>query len=131
MIQKNICSKDSVTIIRTSPLKNERLMDNALQSRIENILKRFDTKAVFFDLDGTLLDNNSYHLKSWIEYLKKIGRDIKEEEYNANINGRTNNDVIRYIYNREMSDEEILNIHWKKKRCIVNCINHLLNQFMV
>lgn len=90
-------------------------MDDALQSRIENLLKRFDTKAVIFDLDGTLLDNNSYHLKSWIEYLKKIGRDISEEEYNANINGRTNSDVIRYIYNREMSDEEILKYTLEKE----------------
>lgn len=90
-------------------------MDYALQSRIENILERFDTKAVIFDLDGTLLDNNYYHLKSWVEYLKKIGRDISEEEYNANINGRTNTDVIRYIYNREMSGKEILKYTLEKE----------------
>jgi beta-phosphoglucomutase len=76
--------------------------------KIDKILKQFDTKAVIFDLDGTLLDNNSFHLKSWLEYLKNIGRNISEEEYNANINGRTNKDVIEYIFNRQLKDDEVL-----------------------
>jgi beta-phosphoglucomutase len=91
--------------------KNRKMnkMDTSVKSKIERILEKFETKAVIFDLDGTLLDNNSYHLKSWLEYLKSIGRDISKEEYNANINGRTNKDVIQYIYKRKMSEEEI----WK------------------
>lgn len=83
-------------------------MNNGLLFSVETILRKFDTKAVIFDLDGTLLDNNAYHLKSWLQYLKNIGRTISEEEYNANINGRTNKDVIRYIYKKDMPDEEIL-----------------------
>jgi len=87
----------------------------SVEPRVEKILKTFETKAVIFDLDGTLLDNNSYHLKSWLEYLKNIGRNISEEEYNANINGRTNTDVIKYIYDREMADEEILKYTFEKE----------------
>lgn len=92
-------------------IKNEA----SVEWSIENILQKFETKAVIFDLDGTLLDNNSYHLKSWLEYLKNIGRDISEEEYNANINGRTNTDVIKYIYQKEMPDEEILKYTLEKE----------------
>lgn len=83
--------------------------------KIEEILQRFNTKAVIFDLDGTLIDNNSYHLETWKKYLENIGRDISEEEYNANINGRTNKDVIRYIFNKEMSDEEVLKYSLEKE----------------
>ncbi|MDE3182768.1 MAG: HAD family phosphatase [Bacteroidota bacterium] len=90
-------------------------MKAVLEFRVEDIIEKFDTKAVIFDLDGTLLDNNSYHLKSWLEYLKNIGRDISEEEYNANINGRTNKDVIQYIYNRQMPEEEILKFTLEKE----------------
>jgi beta-phosphoglucomutase family hydrolase len=90
-------------------------MKAVLESRIESIIENFETKAVIFDLDGTLLDNNSYHLKSWLEYLKTIGRNISEEEYNANINGRTNKDVIQYIYNRQMPEEEILKYTLEKE----------------
>jgi len=92
-------------------MKTER----SLKSHVELLLKKFDSKAVIFDLDGTLLDNNSYHLKSWLEYLKSIGRSITEQEYNANINGRTNTDVIKYIYGRQMSDEEILKYTLEKE----------------
>lgn len=92
-----------------------KTIEKPLQARVDTILNQFDTKAVIFDLDGTLLDNNSFHLKSWIEYLKNIGRNISEEEYNKNINGRTNKDVIEYIYQRKMSDEEILKYSLEKE----------------
>ncbi|HSN07919.1 MAG TPA: HAD family phosphatase [Hanamia sp.] len=90
-------------------------MEGVLESQVEAIIEKYETKAVIFDLDGTLLDNNSYHLQSWLEYLNAIGRTISEEEYNANINGRTNKDVIQYIYNRQMPEEEILKYTLEKE----------------
>lgn len=90
-------------------------IENAVQERVTTILGQFDTKAVIFDLDGTLLDNNPYHLKSWIEYLKNTGRDISEEEFNLNFNGRTNKDVIEYIFKRKMTNEEILKYTLEKE----------------
>lgn len=83
-------------------------MNNSLLSRVDKILNHFEAEAVIFDLDGTLLDNNPYHLESWKKYLEKIGRNMTEEEYNANINGRTNKDVIRYIHGDKLNDEEAL-----------------------
>ena len=64
--------------------------------------------AVIFDLDGTLIDNNAFHLQSWKQYLKDIGKHISEEEYKAHINGRTNKDAVEYIYGRQMSNEEAM-----------------------
>ncbi|HEU5053609.1 MAG TPA: HAD family phosphatase [Hanamia sp.] len=86
-----------------------------LEKWVQKLLERFETQAVIFDLDGTLLDNNSYHLKSWLQYLKNIGRSISEKEYNANVNGRTNSDVIRYIYGKDVTDEEILKYTLEKE----------------
>jgi len=80
--------------------------ETTLQEKIDEILKKFDTKAVIFDLDGTLLDNNSFHRKTWEAYLKKMGKLISEEEFNAHLNGRTNKDAVEYIYGRKMSEEE-------------------------
>jgi beta-phosphoglucomutase family hydrolase len=77
-----------------------------LQKKIDSILKKFETKALIFDLDGTLLDNNSFHRKTWEAYLKNMGKLISEEEFNAHINGRTNKDAVEYIYGRKMSEEE-------------------------
>jgi len=83
-----------------------RTNDNALDNKIDSILKRYEAKAVIFDLDGTLLDNNSFHRKTWEEYLKNMGKLITEEEFNANLNGRTNKDAVEYIYGRKMDEEE-------------------------
>ena len=80
--------------------------ETKLQEKIDVILKKFDAKAVIFDLDGTLLDNNSFHRKTWEAYLKKMGKLISEEEFNAHLNGRTNKDAVEYIYGRKMSEEE-------------------------
>ena len=92
-----------------------KIIANPLRQRVETVLTRFKTKAVIFDLDGTLLDNNLYHLKSWIEYLKNQGRNISEEEFNTNINGRTNKDVIEYIYGKKMNGEKILKYSLEKE----------------
>lgn len=83
--------------------------------QVDQILNKFGTKAVLFDLDGTLIDNNSYHLESWKRYLKAIGRNISDEEYNRHFNGRTNKDVIQYIYGQGISDEQILKYSMEKE----------------
>jgi beta-phosphoglucomutase family hydrolase len=75
---------------------------------VEAILKNFKTQAVIFDLDGTLIDNNSYHRQTWEKYLEKIGKKISEEEFNANMNGRTNEDAIKYIFGKDISNEDSL-----------------------
>lgn len=82
---------------------------------INEVIKNSGVKAAIFDLDGTMLDNNSFHLKSWIEYLKDMGRNISEEEFNASFNGRTNKDVIQYIFNQPMNAEEILRYSLEKE----------------
>ena len=75
---------------------------------VDTLLKDFNTKAVIFDLDGTLIDNNSFHRQTWEKYLEKIGKKISEEEFNANLNGRTNEDAIKYIFGKDISSEESL-----------------------
>ena len=78
-----------------------------MAEKIMEILKKFDCRAVIFDLDGTILDNNSWHLKAWKQYLSRIGRDMTDEEFNEKLNGRTNKDVVRYLYGSDVSEEEI------------------------
>jgi beta-phosphoglucomutase family hydrolase len=83
-----------------------QIIENTLYERVATILKEFDVKAIIFDLDGTLLDNNSFHRKTWEAYLQKMGKKISEEEFNAHLNGRTNKDAVEYIYGRKMSIDE-------------------------
>lgn len=78
-----------------------------MAEHILDLLKSFDSRAVIFDLDGTMLDNNPFHLKAFKEYLAKINREMSDEEYNARVNGRTNRDVMEYLYQKKLSDEEL------------------------
>ena len=101
--------------VRFSPINIFTMESSDLQYKIASLLERFDVQAVIFDLDGTLIDNNEFHLKAWRLYLQQVGREVSEEEYNAKLNGRTNKDVIEYIYGKEMSEEEILRYTLEKE----------------
>ena len=79
-----------------------------MKSNVSELLKKMGASGVIFDLDGTLVDNNAFHLKSWKQYIKNLGREISEEDYNANINGRTNKDAAEYIFGKKMTNDEAL-----------------------
>jgi beta-phosphoglucomutase family hydrolase len=75
-----------------------------------------ELKAVIFDLDGTLLDNNDVHLQSWKKYLKDtMGKEISDEDYKENISGRTNHDAVEHIFKKKMSKEEAEKYYLKKE----------------
>jgi beta-phosphoglucomutase family hydrolase len=62
--------------------------------------------AVIFDLDGTLIDNNSFHLQAWQEFYKKRNRSLTEEEYKKHFNGKTNTDVLAHVFEEPLSAED-------------------------
>lgn len=84
---------------------------------IDQLISMLKLKAVIFDLDGTLIDNNSFHLKTWLIYLKNMGINISVGEYKAHINGRTNESAINYIFGKKMSQEEIIK-HTRAKEAL-------------
>lgn len=83
--------------------------------KVSALLNSYQAEAVIFDLDGTLIDNNAFHLQTWKKYLEKIGRDISQENYNLHINGRTNHDAMEYIYGKQMTNEESLGYALEKE----------------
>ncbi|MEO8710745.1 MAG: HAD family phosphatase [Parafilimonas sp.] len=64
-------------------------------------------EAVIFDLDGTLIDNNPYHIEAWKFFYDKIGKPFSLEEYTKDINGRINRDIFNYVFNTTLSPEKI------------------------
>jgi len=71
--------------------------------------------AVIFDLDGTLIDNNSYHIEAWKVFFEKIGRPFSMEEYKTNMNGRINKDIFQDLVGKELSNEEITRLTDEKE----------------
>lgn len=63
--------------------------------------------AVIFDMDGVIVDNNSYHKRAWNEYARKFNISLTEDEFKKHVAGRTNKDILRFFLGRELSDDEV------------------------
>ena len=62
--------------------------------------------GIAFDLDGTMIDNNEYHILSWQEFYKRRNRTFTSEEFVAHFNGKTNADVLKYVFHPNLTPEE-------------------------
>ncbi|HAI83331.1 MAG TPA: HAD family phosphatase [Chitinophagaceae bacterium] len=64
--------------------------------------------AAIFDLDGTMVDNNPFHIKAWQAFYERRGRILTEADYKTHINGRTNADVVKWVFEGEpITDADI------------------------
>ncbi len=72
-------------------------------------------QAIIFDMDGTLIDNNPYHILAWQEFYKGLGRELTLEHYKKNMNGKVNREIFEDIFNRKLTPEELTDyIHQKE-----------------
>ncbi len=71
--------------------------------------------ALLFDMDGVIVDNHEFHLKSWLQFFEKHNIQMDEEEYKAKVNGRTMENIIPNLFGREMTNEEVWEIGEEKE----------------
>lgn len=64
--------------------------------------------AVIFDMDGVIVDNNPFHKEAWNVFCKKYALGINAGDLIQNVWGRTNEDILNFVFQRPLSDEEIL-----------------------
>ena len=65
-------------------------------------------KAVFFDLDGLILDTEKLYCKLMVDYSKKINLNMTENYYINNLLGKTKNqitDILKEKYNDKFNEE--------------------------
>jgi len=74
-----------------------------------------DNIAILFDMDGVIVDNHEYHLKSWLKFFDEHGVSMSEEEYKQKVNGRTMDEILPKILNRNMGREEIRKLGGQKE----------------
>ena len=64
--------------------------------------------GVIFDMDGTLIDNLGYHLQAFREMYRRYGiPPLDDDEFLRYSNGRTNDDVIRYVFGNDIPQERV------------------------
>ena len=54
--------------------------------------------ALIFDMDGVLVDNNPFHKQAWDTFCKTHGHHLNEEGLRQNIYGKTNHDVVTFLF---------------------------------
>ncbi len=62
--------------------------------------------GVIFDMDGVIVDNSKYHIRAWIEFIKKFHLELSHEEVNSWF-GNTNRLILQRLFNDNLTEEKI------------------------
>jgi len=65
-----------------------------------------ESRAVLWDMDGTLLDSSHYHWLTWREVLAEEGFDLTREQFAASF-GRRNDDTLRDYFGQGFPLNEV------------------------
>ena len=72
--------------------------------------------AAIFDMDGTLIDNNPYHFKSWQVLFKNHGKpEPSRETFNREMSGVPGMVTLRKYFGNEFDEEGLKNLYDETK----------------
>lgn len=71
--------------------------------------------GLIFDMDGVIVDNHEYHFLAWQKLAGSRGVEITEKYYRENMNGRTIDELVKIVFNLEVSKEEAREIGMEKE----------------
>ncbi|TWI69390.1 HAD superfamily hydrolase (TIGR01509 family)/beta-phosphoglucomutase family hydrolase [Pseudoduganella lurida] len=72
-------------------------------------------RAFIFDMDGTIVDNMSFHTKSWIAFLAKRGRSVDPDDFFRDSAGRQGHEIMRSYMGADLSDAETATLDAEKE----------------
>lgn len=65
------------------------------------------SRALIFDMDGTIVDNMDFHTQAWIAFFERRGKTIDPDQFFRDTAGRQGKEIIRHYVGEDLSDEEI------------------------
>jgi HAD superfamily hydrolase (TIGR01509 family) len=92
-------------------LNNYDIVSLGTPDDVDNYVK--NTRALLFDLDGTLVNTDHIYVEVWIEILRKYNIKCDETFFNNFIKGKNDASFLKYII-AEITDKEIQEISEKK-----------------
>lgn len=66
-------------------------------------------------MDGTIVDNMSFHTSSWITFFQRRGKDIDADEFFRTTAGRQGKEVIRAHLGEHLPDDEVMALNLEKE----------------
>jgi HAD superfamily hydrolase (TIGR01509 family) len=70
--------------------------------------------AFIFDMDGTLVDNMSFHERTWLELLAGCRVDVNADNKHRRASGRTNPDILREFLGDRLAEHEVA--EWTERK---------------
>lgn len=65
-----------------------------------------NARAFLFDMDGTIVDNMSFHTAAWVRFFEQHGRTLDEAEFFRSTAGRHSREILRTLLREDLSDAE-------------------------
>ena len=60
-------------------------------------------KNIIFDMNGTMIFDGKYHEIAWKDYAEKLaGRQMSTEEFQHQVLGHTNKDILEYLMGKRV-----------------------------
>lgn len=72
-------------------------------------------RAFIFDMDGTIVDNMSFHTKSWITFFERRGKEIDADAFFRTTAGRQGKEIIRAHMGEHLLDDEVAELNLEKE----------------
>lgn len=72
------------------------------------------TKALIFDMDGVIINNDEYHCRAWQMFSGKYGKPVSFQEVKTWF-GSTNASILRNLLGNELDEDEILTLSREKE----------------
>ena len=71
--------------------------------------------AALFDMDGVIVHNHQYHTDSWFQFVARYGLSLTPENYARYINGRVAKDSLPYVFQRDLTPDELITLTEEKE----------------
>ncbi len=71
-------------------------------------------RAVIFDMDGVLVDNNPWHIIAWTTFCERHSVHMSTEDIMSHF-GNTNADYLKFLFKRDLTNEEIIKFGEEKE----------------
>ncbi len=78
-------------------------------------MKRMKYKGAIFDFNGTLFWDTALHNQAWNLFLEQHGFNLSDAEMNMKIHGKTNQDILRGLFQRELDEDEVTRMILEKE----------------
>ena len=75
---------------------------------------RMSTKALIFDMDGTIVHNMPAHNQAWQDTLAEAGVHIEQDEFHRRTSGQKNQEILRLMLGPNLTEEQIS--YWTKRK---------------